>query len=273
MMADANTPPMPSYKNPPVIEVACGCRFQPLKHLKLPHVGLLWEKFRKEFPTVEHALPIGDEVTQLPPMDDATGLPWPRVWFINESESRLIQFQPNRVHFNWRRRERDPLYPRYPEIIDSFEKSFTVIQEFLNEMNLGVIDPVQYELTYINHIMQGAGWNMIEDLPNVFRDFHWLEDAGRFLPKPTNVAWQTRFTLPNNMGRLSAKLNQAATIPDSIPLLSLELLARGIGVEKTRAGMRSWFDVAHEWIVKGFADLTTRDIQTKIWKREDAAAS
>ena len=52
---------LPSYKNPPVDEVVCGCQFQPLGRFKLPHLGLFWEKFRREFPTTEHAPPLVSE--------------------------------------------------------------------------------------------------------------------------------------------------------------------------------------------------------------------
>jgi len=32
--------------------------------------------------------------------------------------------------------------------------------------------------------------------------------------------------------------------------------------------MRNWFDLAHEWIVRGFTDLTEKEMQETIWKRE-----
>ena len=33
--------------------------------------------------------------------------------------------------------------------------------------------------------------------------------------------------------------------------------------------IHEWYDVAHEWIVRGFTDLTTPEIQ-RVWEREDA---
>ena len=55
-----------------------------------------------------------------------------------------------------------------------------------------------------------------------------------------------------------------------IPLLVLEIKTRGIGESTTKEAIREWFDVAHEWIVRGFTDLTTPEIQ-KIWEREENA--
>jgi hypothetical protein len=46
------------------------------------------------------------------------------------------------------------------------------------------------------------------------------------------------------------------------------MIARGLGESKDRRGIREWFDTAHEWIVRGFADLTTDRIQTKVWRKE-----
>ena len=43
--------------------------------------------------------------------------------------------------------------------------------------------------------------------------------------------------------------------------------ARGQTVDKGKKQMWNWFDLAHEWIVRGFADLTTEKIQQNIWRR------
>lgn len=88
------------------------------------------------------------------------------------------------------------------------------------------------------------------------------------MPDPTNIAWQVRFELPESKGWLNVKLNQATRKVDGIPSLILELTARGLGEEKTEKGMHDWFDLAHDWIVRGFTDLTEKEIQENIWKRE-----
>ena len=73
--------PTPDYKAPPITEVAIGVEFQHLQRLKLPHVGALWDQFRKEFPIADHAPPIASEASA-PIIDNSTGLPLPRAWFI-----------------------------------------------------------------------------------------------------------------------------------------------------------------------------------------------
>jgi len=256
---------LPRYLAPPVNEVVCGCQFQQLSMLKIPHWGLFWQKLGDGFPTVEHAAPIhtGGSV----PLDDVTGLPIPRVWFINESESRLVQLQADRLHYNWRHREMEPDYPHYDEIVNHFSECFAKLESFAAEARIGVVQPVACELTYINHIPQGSGWDSIDDLPRIFRDFLW-DSKDRYLPDPTNAAWQVVFPLPDKLGALTVKLNQASRKPDDAKVLVFELTARGIGEDRSQIGMREWFNVAHEHIVKGFADLTTNEAQIRLWKRQ-----
>ena len=266
MTSTSKTPanPLPSYKQPPVDEVVCGLRFEPLPQLKVPHIGLLWEKFRQEYPVTQHAIPIATDASLL--VDETTGVPLPRIWFISKADNELVQFQLDRFYYNWRHRGDD--YPRYPSIIEKFEKAKRQLDAFTGELQLGAIKAVECELTYINHIPRGQGWESIDDLPKVIRDFTWQKQKHSFLPAPANVAWQTRFPLPNGKGWLNVKLNQAKRKVDGVPLLILELAAKGLGEETTATALRNWFDLAHEWIVCGFADLTTKETQETIWKRE-----
>jgi len=256
--------PLPSYKNPPVDEVVCGFRFEPLRDLKVPHIGLLWEKFRSEYPTTQHAVPIAIDNSLA--IDEATGIPLPRIWFISKADNELIQFQSDRFYYNWRHRGDD--YPRYPSIVKKFEKAKSCLDAFTKELQLATIKPVECELTYINHIPAGQGWESIDDLPKVIGDFTWQKEKHHFLPNPANVAWQVRFELPEGKGWLNVKLNQAMRKVDSVPSLILELTAKGLGEEKTEKAMYNWFDLAHEWIVRGFTDLTERELQQTFWKRE-----
>ena len=69
-------------------------------------------------------------------------------------------------------------------------------------------------------------------------------------------------------GHLIVNLKQATRTEDKVPLLVLELKTRAIGESASKEAIREWFDLAHEWIVRGFTDLTT-PWNSKIWERED----
>jgi uncharacterized protein (TIGR04255 family) len=255
---------LPSYKKPPINEVVCGLRFHTPDKLRIPHIGLLWNKFRIDYPNIQHAPPIASTKGELV-IDPATNLPIQRVWFINESDDQLVQFQFDRFYFNWRRRQSD--YPRYPHVIKHFEKILNIIVSSFKEFRIGDLNPIEYELSYINHIQKGEGWEMLGDLSKIFSDFTWVQREERFLHNPENFAWRTEFLIPEKMGHLVVTLNQATRIEDKIPLFVLELKARGIGESTDKKTFHKWFDVAHEWIVRGFTDLTTPYIH-KLWERE-----
>ena len=262
-----STGALPSYKNPPVNEVVCGMRFDTPDRLRIPHIGVLWDKFRTDYPIIQHAPPIASVKGEIL-IDEVTGLPLQRVWFINKTDDQLIQFQFDRFYFNWRRRRSD--YPRYAHVIKNFEDLLNTIRNFFSEFELGELKPIEYELSYINHIPKGQGWNKIDDLPKIFSDFVWKQTKERFLPNPEKIAWQTEFPMPEKMGHLIINLKQATRTEDKVTLLVLELKTRGIGKSASKEAIREWFDLAHEWIVRGFTDLTTPEIQ-KIWEREENA--
>jgi uncharacterized protein (TIGR04255 family) len=199
------------------------------------------------------------------PLDNETGLPIQRVWFINKQDDQLIQFQFDRFYFNWRRRQDD--YPRYPYVIKKFENILNNAIIFFKEFDLGELEPIECELCYINHIPKGQGWNEISDLSKIFSDFNWDPKSNRFLANPESISWHSAFKLPGKYGSLAVNLKQALRTEDKIPLFVLELTARGIGESKRKDDILKWFDLAHEWIVKGFTDLTTPQIQ-RFWEHE-----
>ncbi|MCH7612939.1 MAG: TIGR04255 family protein [Candidatus Marinimicrobia bacterium] len=256
---------LPSYNKPPIVEVVCGMRFQPPDNLFLPHIGILWNKFRADYPNIKHAPPIASSKGEIL-LDKATGAPLPRVWFINKTDDQLIQFQSDRFYFNWRHRQNE--YPRYPHIIKNFEDILKNILEFFKEFNFGDYKPIKNELTYINHISLENGLVSIDDISNIFSDFLWNQSKNRFLPNPNQVSWLSEFTLPEQNGYLSVSLKQAQQIENNIPLIVLEMKAKGIGDSTSIEATRKWFDLAHEWIVRAFTDLTNSDVHN-IWEREN----
>ena len=257
---------LPSYKKPPIEEVVCGLRFHPSPGFTIPHIGLIWDLFRKDYPNVQLAPPIFDPQGQFP-LEPQTGLPLPRTLFINKLDDQLIQLQVNRFYFNWRRRETS--YPRYPHVIKEFEKLFDSIKTFFDKFELGVLKPAEYELTYINQIPKGQGWETIDDLPRIIPDFTWRLLTGRFLPTPEKVTWATSFLLPESKGDLKVNLKQGIRILNRVPVMLLELKAAGPSSSTDKKAMLDWFDLAHEWIVRGFTDLTATEAH-KLWEREDA---
>jgi uncharacterized protein (TIGR04255 family) len=266
-MADARAKngDLADYDRPPVIEVVYGVMFAPLKAWKLPHVGLFWQRILEEFPRCEHALPIG------PPefVDSPTGLPIPRVWLINEADDRLVQLQPGRFLFNWRRREGAGAYPRYESLSDQFFNLFRDFQGFVAENKLGKIEVSQYELTYINHVLEQEGWRFPASIGRVIEHLSWKKERYKFLPEPSTTNWQARFDFDEGPGFLSVKLNPARHAKEEKSMLALALSARGLPAEVPLDNLNTWFSHAHQWIVCGFEDLTSDESQKVLWGKHE----
>jgi len=259
--AQARDDDLADYDRPPVIEVVYGVVFTPLKAWKLPHVGLFWQRILNEFPRCENAFPIpGTEF-----IDPSAGLPIPRAWLINEADDRLVQLQPGRLLFNWRRREHAGPYPRYAALSGRFFELFSDFQRFVAENQLGGIEVSQYELTYINHVLEQEGWEFPADIGRVIEHLSWKKERYRFLPQPSPLAWQAKFEFPEGPGTLLAKLSPAKHTKEGRDLLALELSARGLPAEASVDHMKRWFSQAHRWIVRGFEDLTSDEAQKALW--------
>jgi len=260
------------YENPPVVEVVCGILFTPIEQLLAPHLGLLWEKFKVGYPKCQEVpplMPVIERFEQLsePEMKISDTPPLPRIWFLDADDNRIIQVQRDRFLHNWKRMCPEDEYPRYRIVIETFRRYLALFQSFLAEADLGGIQPLQYEMTYVNIIPQGEAWDDTSELGRVFPDFIWRVNDKRFLAKPDAFVWRTRFVLPDRKGRLHTKIEMGRRVKDEHPLLRFELTARGIGTDRSLDGMWGWFDTAREWIVRGFTDLTGSEAQENIWRR------
>lgn len=261
-MTQYNSESLPSYSNPPVIEVVFGVFFKKLDAMKLPHSGIFWQKIQEDFPKCTHASPLVFSKFE------GAELPLPRVWFINKNETNLIQYQTDCFLFNWRKMPGAGEYPRYSVVKSAFERYHKIFKEFVQENELGEIDYQKCELTYINHIVKGSGWNSIADVGQIMRDVMWTKKDDRFLPEPKTIQWVSIFSLPEDFGTLSVSLKHGTRQQDKCPLFLIEISANGLGGDQTKERISKWFDLAHKWIVKTFTDITNDEIQKEIWLRQ-----
>jgi len=264
---------LPDYSQPPVVEVAIGVQFAAMADFSVGHVGLYWATIRDVFSRVEEQAPIAHilEPPQGPP-EAALGFQFmdkpdlPRAWFLDPSGCRLIQVQRDRFLHNWRKVNPADEYPRFPSVRDSFFHYWEGFNGFLRENNLKP-EPDQCELTYVNHIRRGDGWETMADLEKVFTTFVWRTRSG-FLPVPDSARWSLRFILPDAHGRLHVDVVPVRVPPKNDPVIRFSLTARGRPQgEFSTESMNGWFNMAREWIVRGFADLVDSNTDA-IWERK-----
>jgi uncharacterized protein (TIGR04255 family) len=212
MTTDPQSVPLPSFQNPPVNEVICGIMFKPIDGLLAPHLGLFWNKFRAEFPTCKEVSPLVPTIEGVDggeAMAPEFSVPFlPRVWFVSRDENEIIQVQRDRLLHNWRKIRPSDEYPRYGTVKTKFKEQCMEFISFLAENQIGSVIPIQFEMTYLNHIPVGNGWHSLDDVGKVFPDFAW-RSRSRFFGRPENINWRTTFALPDNKGRLHLSIQTA----------------------------------------------------------------
>lgn len=263
---------LPDFSDPPVVETVLSVQFDRLSALRTAHVGLYWGEIHDRFPvTEEHGeLPPAVELSPEQPQP-VVGIrfqalespPTPRCWFINERGTELIQVQNDRFITNWRKTGEGDVYPRYERVHDGFDHDFSDFVEFVTRNQLGTIRVNQCEVTYINHIVAGAGWETHADIEKVFRV--WRQPVSTFPGQAQDLTFRARFPILDQMGgfvgRLHVTLQPVRRLSDGVPMFLFELTARGQIGEGT-----DFFNFGREWIVRSFAELTTPAMH-KIWGR------
>ena len=252
------TTAIPSYTNPPLSEVACGVQFGALA-LQTRHVGQFWTEIANEYPLTQDQPPIPDvgdpaiSVLSIPPLR--------RVFMATASTEYLVQIQEARFHHNWRKLSPDVRYPRFDTVFERFLQVWGRFSDFVKGQSLGEPKPTRYELTYVNEF-DSLGSLSVEQAVKLF---NWRHIGAEFLPEPqaTNIAWS--FLLPQEKGVLNVSTNRF-TRPDGRLAVLLTLACSGVAAPQ-KYSLNDWFGTAHEWIVRGFTDLTTSEAH-RVWQRE-----
>jgi uncharacterized protein (TIGR04255 family) len=257
-------PPLPSFKDPPVIEVSFGIVFQRLIAMQSRHFGQFWVEQRNEYPKTSDANPLLDisevesqrlVVLSLPPLR--------RMMCVSENDQFVLQIQDTRVHLNWRKTKSDDRYPRYQNVLTRFEKVSSAFIEFIRRENIGQPQILRYELSYFNHIrLEKDVARSVEDNIKLFQ-FSPITNSYISPPEAVNAVW--RFAMPSQRGTATVTLNNGVDQSSGENLLVLVLTCTGPISESYSA--TAWYDSAHEWIVRSFTDLTTERAH-QLWGRE-----
>lgn len=269
---------LPDFADPPVVEVALSVQFDPLTSLRVPHLGLLWEEFRNRFPNTEEHPPLPPVIERFGVRGPSgvsvqleTGLPMPRCWFLNEAGDELIQVQQDRFVHNWRKVGHGDKYPRYERIRETFKTELDTFCQFLDREQLGKLAPNQCEVTYVNHIASGKGWErhgQIGEVVTVWASRY----SDTFLSEPEDVRFAVRYVIPDSsgapLGRLFINVEPAYRTTDNQPVLVMQLIARGRPDGEGIEGVFRFLDTGREWIVRGFASITSSRMH-EIWGRRD----
>ena len=261
----------PSFKNPPVVETALSIQFNEIAGFNNTHFGLFHQTIKSDFPEVREQ-PRLDPVIERFPGPVFIGKPRfqienavvpQRMWFVNKSDTELIQIQPDRIVFNWRRKDDDSAYPRYAKNGPECIKAYSSFIEFCETQQLNRPVPNLAEVAYVNHIVPRGGESVIDTFARSFVGLDW-QATDDFLPSsPESALFNRVYVIGKNKGRLFA---EASIIPsrDSGGMVQFKVTARIIH-DDASGSVSDSLQLAHDWVVNGFVSLTSPEMH-KIWE-------
>lgn len=269
--------PIPEFEDPPVSEVALSVEFSPLQGWRSAHAGLYWGLISKGYPNTDSHPPLPSQIEkfdsefwQRPGVRiEAVNPDIARFWFLADPPVKLIQVQRDRFVVNWRKVGGDEVYPRYlAEMRPRFAREWRQFAEFVTEHKIGTMAVQQCEVMYVNSILQGKYWNSFEDALRLFAPW-WKSGTDRFLPTPESLSLSGSFRFPEQRGRLHFNAQHArvqTAEKAEMEAIQLQLTARGRPASGAESDILSWMDMGHEWVVRGFTDLTSEEAHV-LWKR------
>src|SRR5579859_5103817 len=235
------------------------------------HLGLFWRKVQDRFPKTEERPALAPIIERFPePMPHTGRIQFeaaetpelPRLWLLNGAGTEMIQVQRDRFIKNWRKAGDEDAYPHYePVIKPAFERDFREFQMFLADEGIGEVRVNQCEVTYVNHIVSGEGWQELGDIDRIFT--FWKQPAMPAPGKAGDFGIHVRFPIRDEhdrpIGRLHLDIQPALRASDNLPMYVMNLTARG----QYGKGFE-FFDIGRKWIVKSFEQLTT-ELMHQIW--------
>lgn len=259
---------LPKFKNPPVIETVLGIQFDPLPNFSNAHLGAFWQSIGvEEWPAINDApaiapqferfgeesrVPVGGFMLKLTPDLNS------RLQIHNSDNTRMIQVQNERLHYNWVGYSGHP-YPNFNNVKPEFDKIWKAFREFIIKRKLGDLRLNQWEVTYVNHIPRGSLWNEPRD---------WVEIFPTLTPLPSQTSrvelesliGEWHYTIKQRLGRLHINIAHGMQQkPTEREIIVLNLTARGPlpSNDGTVATYEDGFRVGHESIVISFKELTS----------------
>jgi uncharacterized protein (TIGR04255 family) len=256
--------PLPKYRNPPVVEVVIGLSLAPITKLSSVHYGAFWEIVKSEYPYSEDNAPLVEEVPavqfevlQMPPLR--------RVFLIHTDRTYLMQLQQDRFVHNWRKTKDSDEYPNFQAAKEKFLHGWELFQKFVAEKQLGTLEVKGYEVTYINHFIEKPGSFPLA-AETYLPVFNWKgARSDGFLPDPSVLGLDLRFPMPDNRGFLRVSVKHGKRPTDDADVMLMQMTAQG-SAKQEESDMESWLELAHEWIVRGFTDLTSKQAHEK-WEK------
>ncbi|RLD56918.1 MAG: hypothetical protein DRJ05_10520 [Bacteroidetes bacterium] len=243
---------MIKLSNPPIIEVVIGVQFSsPLIDNKL--IYDCYQLIKESFPEIKEnpILPSIIENIDGPNQENLLTGFHSRKWFVNSEGHKLIQLQPDRLLFNWRKSNSEKAYPHFQNVLGEFMQVFSKFDHICSFKEL--IN--QLEITYVDHIYLDDFNLKNFEINSIFNFWNF--------PKPLkNITNIFSFGHPEINGVINVNIQSAISNIDQRKLITCSTTCRGMFNEDQ--DMQQWFDLSHDIIIDLFTDLIS-DKAKQIW--------
>lgn len=266
------------FGRPPVVEVALTVQFaRPVAGIAA--LAAFVTKLADEFPvqTLQPPLPRVEEAFDRPhgvptfEMRFEQAVRLPRTW-LTGAGPYLVQIQPDRLALNWRRDNAASSsdYPGYATIRTEFLRHLESLAEVVASNHGSPLEFQMCEVFYVNPI-QVPGHDSRSFHPDLASVLNLVAPAtpSSFIGAPEDATLQARWRIPGNdvdrpIGRLYLAANPSLDPKTLLPIYLVTLTGHVVPDEPGRDAAVRALDTAHDWIVKGFEDITTQEMH-RVW--------
>jgi hypothetical protein len=171
----------------------------------------------------------------------------------------VLEVTPRRLVVRWARQAHDGFVP-YDDLWPVCASDLDCFRRFVRSQGGPDLGVAQCELTYVNPLSPGTQWHSRGLLRRLLVQRAGVDPLDTLLPAPEDVQSGTRYKIHGSdgvtVGRLYV-LVRSMWIENPEPMVLVTLSAQGRPGGGGMEGVKAFFDVGFEWIVRGFAALTT----------------
>jgi uncharacterized protein (TIGR04255 family) len=137
------------FNNAPVAEVVVGAQFEGIT-FENRYLYDFYQKIKSDFPFIQEQQPLPSVIEKIDVPNENRIIQGfnTRKFFISKPQNKLIQLQPDKFLFNWRRTNNNSEYPHFSVVLNEFLSVYSKLNSDLN-LNARLN---QLEVTYVDHI-------------------------------------------------------------------------------------------------------------------------
>ena len=250
------------FKNAPLVEVAMTIQFDTIDQLHAGALGLLWSKFKDEFPNFETAAPVTNYFEKFGVLSERKPVakfsvteepPEPRLVFTSKNGEYLVQVQNNRFSFNWRKQQESE-YPRYDKLVDIFWDNYSKFLTYLEQNSIAQPSNTQVEFIYINHI-SATGLDVQDVFENIVHSncLHSELEMETFLVQLKHLIKRDS----QKVGRLYTEIRKAQLVATAEDVYVLQFTSRIHPESESKKHIQTSMLKMREVINNNFKAITT----------------